>query len=99
MTTARSVLSEKDVPAVAGRPLYHATKLNVDHGHVTTTANRLLCGRNWTGQIGAQFQYEHNQDAGSVIGFSAGWGGLTLSYSGEPSVSKRGTNPSYFTVG
>lgn len=74
-------------------------KLNVDHGHMTTTVNRALCGPSWTGQLGGQFAYEHNQDGGSAASVSASWAGLSIGYSGTPSTRQQSTQPVYLTVG
>lgn len=62
--------------------------LNVDHGTVDTLVD-FSCGPN---TIQGAFTYEHNQDGGSVIGVSAGWGAFNVSYSGNPSTLQKSSS-------
>lgn len=74
-------------------------KLNVDHGHMTTTVNRSLCGNGFKGTLGGQFFYEHNQDGGSVASVSASFLGLSVGYSNGEGALQKSTQPIYQTVG
>lgn len=53
---------------------------------------------NCSGEVGAMFSYEHNQDGGAVTGVSASWGGFTVNYQGSPLTLQKSTNPVYFEI-
>lgn len=83
-----------NAPVVGVRDRVSGFVMNADKVvmDVTIRAYGGSCG---AARIGAQFIYEHNQDGGSVLGVSAGWGFLSVSYGGSPSVLERSTNPIY----
>jgi len=61
---------------------------NADHGYLLTDMEN-SCGPS---TMQGQFIYEHSQDGGSVVGVSAGWGALSVSYSGSPSTLQKASN-------
>ncbi|MBI1759151.1 MAG: hypothetical protein HYR62_07995 [Actinobacteria bacterium] len=70
--------------------------MSTDHGTMDVVVqNGAGCG---THSIVAAFKYEHNQDGGSVLGVSAGWGSLSVSYSSVGGRLQKGTNPIYRTL-
>lgn len=74
-------------------------KLSVDHGHMTTSVNRTLCGSGFKGTFGGQFFYEHNQDGGSATSVSASFFGLSVGYSQSQDPLQKSTQPIYQTIG
>lgn len=81
-------------PIVGLRDAVSGFKLNVDHGHISSTVTRKLgCD---TQSFGAQFAYDHNQDGGSAGSVSASFiGGLSIGYSGSLATMRKSTNPTY----
>jgi hypothetical protein len=70
--------------------------MNTDHGFTDVVLqNWSPCARH---TIGAAYRYGHNQDGGSVLGVSAGWGFLSVSYGGAESRLQLSTNPIYTTL-
>lgn len=70
--------------------------MNSDNGVMTTQVlNGGSCGATPTR---GQFIYEKNQDGGSLLGLSAGFGFLSISYSGSPRTLQKSAGPVGFTI-
>lgn len=83
-----------NAPIVGVRDRTSGFVMNADHMvmDVVAKAYGASCG---PARIGAQFRYEHNQDGGSVLSVSAGFGFLSVSYGGGGSHLQKSTNPIY----
>ncbi|MFI5494363.1 hypothetical protein [Actinoplanes sp. NPDC051859] len=57
-------------------------KMLTDNGYFRVTYNKTNASGCGSAKMGAQFQYEHNQDGGSGFSASAGWGFFSVSYGG-----------------
>jgi len=68
-----------------------------DHGFTNVNVqNYSGCGEH---TIGGEYRYEHNQDGGSVLSVSAGFGILSVSYNSVGSRLQRAAGPSYVSIG
>ncbi|WP_141658781.1 hypothetical protein [Carbonactinospora thermoautotrophica] len=65
-----------------------------DHGYMGVTLSKTCRGAR---EVAAAFDYEANQ-GGSVMSVSAGWGGLSVSYSNQGLTLQKGTNPIYWKM-
>ncbi len=63
--------------------------LNVRKGVVDTVVE------GGSGQVGAAFAYEHNQDGGAVMSVSAAWGAFGVTYTGNESHMRKSMQPVY----
>lgn len=70
-------------------------RLLTDNGYFKVTYNKTGASGCGSAQLGAQFQFEHNQDGTSGFSASAGWGFFSVSYSGAPAKLRKSTSPSY----
>lgn len=64
---------------------------NFDHGFTEVLVQN-DCG---SAQIGAAYAFEHNQDSNASVSVSAGWGALSLSYSGATPALQKAAGPVY----
>lgn len=70
-------------------------KLLTDNGYFKATYNRTGASGCGSTQLGAQFQYEHNQDGGAGFSASAGWGFFSVNYSNPGSKLRKSTSATY----
>jgi hypothetical protein len=70
-------------------------RLLTDNGYLRVTYNRTNRAGCSSVQLGAAFQYEHNQDGSGGFSASAGWGFFNISYSNSGSTLRKGTPASY----
>jgi hypothetical protein len=70
-------------------------RLLTDNGYFRVTYNKTGASGCGSAQLGAQFQYEKNQDGSSGFSASAGWGFFSVSYSGAPAKLRKSTSASY----
>lgn len=70
-------------------------KLLTDNGYFRVTYDRTNAGGCDSAQLGAQFQYEHNQDGGAGFSASAGWGFFSISYSSPGDKLRKSTGAMY----
>jgi hypothetical protein len=83
-------------PVVGVRDQTSAFQQNADNGAVTTTVEKKKgCGPTSTR---GQFIYEHNQDGGSILNISVGFGLLSISYSGGTTSLQKSAGPVGFTI-
>lgn len=69
---------------------------NANNGIVTTTVEKKPgCGPTPTR---GQFIYDHNQDGGSVLNVSAGFGFLSVSYNGSTAALQKSAGPVGVTI-
>lgn len=55
-----------------------------DNGYFKVTYNKTRASNFGSATLGAQFQFEHNQDGATGFSASAAWGFFSISYSGTP---------------
>lgn len=82
-------------PIFGIRDVTSGFKLLTDNGYFRVTYNKTGASGCGSAQLGAQFQYEHNQDGSGGFSASAGWGFFSVSYSNPGSKLRKSTSASY----
>ncbi|MET8089511.1 hypothetical protein [Micromonospora sp. NPDC005220] len=70
-------------------------KLLTDNGYFKATFNKTGASGCGSTKLGAQFQFEHNQDGSPGFSASAAWGLFSISYSNGGSKLRKSTTASY----
>ncbi|MEU1812770.1 hypothetical protein [Micromonospora aurantiaca (nom. illeg.)] len=90
-----------DDGGVGGSPIFgirdrtSGFKLLTDNGYFKATYNKTGASGCGSTKLGAQFQYEHNQDGSGGFSASAGWGFFNISYANGGSKLRKGTSATY----